>query len=97
MVLCGSALDGIYPKQMNLFHLGQARQSGRTERESIGITVRSINTFTAGAYGLQVGVVWFVIGLVLIIAYQVYAHRTLWGKVPIMEQRADGLEVGRTP
>jgi len=44
-----------------------------------------------------VGVVWFVIGLVLIIAYQVYAHRTLWEKVPIMEQRADGLEVGRTP
>ena len=45
----------------------------------------------------QVGVVWFVIGLVLIIAYQVYAHRTLWEKVPIMEQRADGLELGRTP
>jgi cytochrome bd ubiquinol oxidase subunit II len=38
---------------------------------------------TAGAYGLQVGVVWFVIGLVLIIAYQVYAHRAFWGKVPI--------------
>ena len=37
----------------------------------------------AGAYGLQVGVVWFVIGLVLIIAYQVYAHRAFWGKVPI--------------
>jgi cytochrome d ubiquinol oxidase subunit II len=38
---------------------------------------------TAGAYGLQVGVVWFVIGLVLIIGYQVYAHRAFWGKVPI--------------
>lgn len=38
---------------------------------------------TAGAYGLQVGVVWFVIGLVLIIAYQVFAHRAFWGKVPI--------------
>jgi cytochrome bd ubiquinol oxidase subunit II len=38
---------------------------------------------TAGAYSLQVGVVWFLIGLVLIIAYQVYAHRAFWGKVPI--------------
>lgn len=38
---------------------------------------------TAGAYGLQVGVVWFVIGLVLIITYQVYAHRAFWGKVPL--------------
>ena len=37
---------------------------------------------TAGAYGLQVGVVWFVTGLVLIIAYQVFAHRFFWGKVP---------------
>jgi len=46
---------------------------------------------TAGAYGLQVGVVWFVLGLVLIIAYQVYAHRVFWGKVPITEQPADGM------
>jgi len=54
-------------------------------------------TVTFHYLGLQVGVVWFVIGLVLIIAYQVYAHRVFWGKVPIMEQRADRLEVGRTP
>jgi len=45
----------------------------------------------AGAYGLQAGAVWFVIGLVLIIVYQVYAHRAFWGKVPSTEQRADGM------
>jgi cytochrome bd ubiquinol oxidase subunit II len=59
----------------------------------------SLTIFNAatGAYGLQAGAVWFVIGFVLIIAYQVYAHNTFWGKVPIMEQGADRLEVGRTP
>ena len=45
---------------------------------------------TTGSYGLQAGVVWFVIGFVLIIVYQVYAHYVFWGKVPITEQRADG-------
>lgn len=52
----------------------------------------SLTIFNAStsAYGMQVGVVWFVIGLVLIIAYQVYAHWAFWGKVPITEQRADG-------
>ena len=52
----------------------------------------SLTIFNAStsSYGLQVGVVWFVIGFVLIIAYQVYAHWVFWGKVPITEQRADG-------
>ena len=45
----------------------------------------------AGAYGLQAGAVWFVLGFVLIIVYQVYAHRAFWGKVPITEQSADGM------
>jgi cytochrome bd ubiquinol oxidase subunit II len=45
---------------------------------------------TADTYGLQVGVVWFVIGFVLIIVYQIYAHYAFWGKVPSTEQRADG-------
>src|SRR5437899_10097676 len=52
----------------------------------------SLTIFNAAtdAYGLQVGAAWFVIGLVLIIVYQVYAHRAFWGKVPTMEQSADG-------
>jgi cytochrome bd ubiquinol oxidase subunit II len=45
---------------------------------------------TTGSYGLQAGFVWFVIGFVLIIVYQVYAHYVFWGKVPITAQRADG-------
>src|SRR5947209_3567530 len=53
----------------------------------------SLTIFNAAtdAYGLQVGATWFVIGLVLIIVYQVYAHRAFWGKVPITEQPADGM------
>lgn len=37
----------------------------------------------AGPYGLRVGLVWFLIGFALVIAYQVYAHRCFGGKVPI--------------
>jgi cytochrome d ubiquinol oxidase subunit II len=36
---------------------------------------------TAGAYGMQIGLWWFAIGFILVIAYQVYAHRAFWGKV----------------
>ena len=42
---------------------------------------------TTGSYGLHAGFMWFVIGFVLIIVYQVYAHYVFWGKVPITEQR----------
>ena len=53
----------------------------------------SLTIFNAatGAYGLQVGAAWFVMGFVLIIAYQVYDHRVFWGKVPTTEQSADGM------
>jgi cytochrome d ubiquinol oxidase subunit II len=36
---------------------------------------------TAGAYGMRVGLWWFLIGFGLVIAYQIYAHRAFWGKV----------------
>ena len=36
---------------------------------------------TAGMYGMQVGLWWFLLGFVLVIGYQVYAHRLFWGKV----------------
>jgi cytochrome d ubiquinol oxidase subunit II len=36
---------------------------------------------TAGSYGLQVGVLWFAIAFVLVLAYQIYAHAAFWGKV----------------
>lgn len=36
----------------------------------------------AGTYGLRIGFWWFIIGAALIVAYQIYAHWTFWGKVP---------------
>ncbi len=36
---------------------------------------------TAGAYGMQIGLWWFLIGFSLVIVYQVYAHRAFRGKV----------------
>lgn len=43
----------------------------------------TITNATAGAYGMQVGLWWFLIGFGLIIAYQVCAHRAFWGKVQL--------------
>ena len=36
---------------------------------------------TAGAYGLRIGLVWFLFGFALAMTYQVYVHRVFWGKV----------------
>lgn len=41
----------------------------------------TITNATAGAYGMQVGLWWFLFGFSLVIAYQIYAHRAFWGKV----------------
>ena len=41
----------------------------------------TITNAAAGAYGLQVGLWWFLLGFILVIIYQVYAHRVFWGKV----------------
>jgi len=41
----------------------------------------TITNAAAGAYGLQVGLWWFLAGFGLVIVYQVYAHRAFWGKV----------------
>ena len=35
---------------------------------------------TAGAYGLRIGLVWFLFGIALVITYQVYIHHLFWGK-----------------
>ena len=42
----------------------------------------TIYNAATNTYGLQVGAKWFVIGFVLIIAYQISLHRTFRGKVP---------------
>lgn len=36
---------------------------------------------TAGAYGLRIGLVWYLFGFALVMTYQVYLHRAFWGKV----------------
>lgn len=41
----------------------------------------TISNATAGAYGLQVGLWWFLVGITLVIVYQVYAHCAFPGKV----------------
>jgi cytochrome bd ubiquinol oxidase subunit II len=43
----------------------------------------TVTNATAGAYGMQIGLWWFLIGSGLIIAYQVIAHRAFWGKVQL--------------
>ena len=43
----------------------------------------TIHNAATNAYGLQAGALWFVIGFVLIIAYQITLHRIFWGKVPV--------------
>ena len=41
----------------------------------------TIYNAAASPYGLRIGLVWFVIGISLVIAYTVIAHRAFWGKV----------------
>ncbi|HSF68449.1 MAG TPA: cytochrome d ubiquinol oxidase subunit II [Nitrospiraceae bacterium] len=43
----------------------------------------TVTNATAGAYGMHVGLWWFLVGFGLIIAYQVCAHRAFWGKVQL--------------
>ncbi|MEK6801453.1 MAG: cytochrome d ubiquinol oxidase subunit II [Nitrospirota bacterium] len=41
----------------------------------------TIANATAGGYGMQIGLWWFVVGFSLVIACQLCAHRAFWGKV----------------
>lgn len=36
---------------------------------------------TAGPYGMDIALWWFLLGFGLVLAYQIYAHRLFWGKV----------------
>ena len=44
-------------------------------------SLTAFNSATS-AYGLRVGLVWFTIGISLVIIYTVYGYRAFWGKVP---------------
>ncbi|MEE8291737.1 MAG: cytochrome d ubiquinol oxidase subunit II [Candidatus Tectomicrobia bacterium] len=41
----------------------------------------TIYNAAASPYGLRVGLLWFIIGIILIITYTIYIHRCFWGKV----------------
>jgi len=43
----------------------------------------TVTNATAGAYGMQVGIWWFLVGLSLIIAYQACVHQAFRGKVKL--------------
>lgn len=43
----------------------------------------TVTNATAGVYGLKVGLWWFLIGFILLIAYQACAHQAFRGKVKL--------------
>jgi len=43
----------------------------------------TVSNATAGAYGMQVALWWFLLGFGLVVVYQVYVHRVFWGKVTL--------------
>ncbi len=65
--LLGSAAWGVYPNLLIA-----------TTDPAYSLTIYNA---AASPYGLRIGLVWFVIGISLVIAYTVIAHRAFWGKV----------------
>ncbi|HSC44389.1 MAG TPA: cytochrome d ubiquinol oxidase subunit II [Candidatus Acidoferrum sp.] len=49
----------------------------------------TIDTAKAGAYGLKIGLVWWVIGMVLATGYFVYVYRSFAGKVAVGKHEAE--------
>lgn len=41
----------------------------------------TVTNAIAGAYGMQAGLWWFLVGFLLLLVYQYYAHRLFWGRV----------------
>ena len=47
----------------------------------------TIHNAAAGSYGLQVGLLWFSLGIVLVLMYMIYVYRSFWGKVPMPHEQ----------
>ena len=69
LAMLGSAAWGVYPNLLIA-----------TTHPANSLTIFNAS---AGAYGLRVGLVWFLIGFSLVIVYTIYLHRSFWGKVQL--------------
>jgi cytochrome d ubiquinol oxidase subunit II len=49
----------------------------------------TVTTAKAGDYGLKIGLVWWILGMILAAAYSTYVYRSFAGKVPV-ERESDG-------
>jgi cytochrome d ubiquinol oxidase subunit II len=49
----------------------------------------TVTTAKAGAYGLKIGLVWWILGMILAAAYSTYVYRSFAGKVTV-ERESDG-------
>ncbi len=74
--LLGSAAWGLYPNLLLA-----------TSDPAYSLTIRNAS---AGPYGLQVGLVWFSVGLTLVVGYMVYLYHSFWGKVEIISREDEG-------
>lgn len=50
----------------------------------------TIYNAAASPYGLKVGLIWFILGLSLVITYTLYVHRAFWGKVTASSLESEG-------
>ena len=50
----------------------------------------TVSNAKAGDYGLKIGLIWWVIGMLLAAVYFIYVYRTFAGKVPAADTDAPG-------
>jgi cytochrome d ubiquinol oxidase subunit II len=73
--LLGSAAWGLYPNLLLA-----------TSDPAYSLTIRNAS---AGSYGLQVGLVWFSLGLILVVAYTLYMYRSFRGTIETLSKEAE--------
>jgi cytochrome d ubiquinol oxidase subunit II len=73
--LLGSAAWGLYPNLLLA-----------TSDPAYSLTIRNAS---AGSYGLQVGLLWFSLGLILVVAYTLYMYRSFRGTIETLSKEAE--------
>lgn len=76
LAMLGSAAWGLYPNLLIA-----------TRDPSDSLTIYNA---AASEYGLRIGLVWFTIGMSLVIAYTIAAHRSFRGKVEVVDDEGYG-------